>query len=115
MVYWYLYPLWCRPEVDQYLHFSTYIRNGNIQWNSTVKGNVFWPVNICTSVHYTIATDFSDNIVALTIDRLINCLDSIVVECQPTTQAAGIRISAETFLSRDASLKDGENPGQVPP
>jgi hypothetical protein len=49
------------------------------------------------------------------MDILLNCLESIEVECQPTTQAAGIRISAETFLSRDASLKDEENLGQVPP
>ncbi len=31
-VYGYLYPLWCRPEVDQCLHFSTYIKNSNIQY-----------------------------------------------------------------------------------
>ncbi len=43
------------------------------------------------------------------IVKCVRCLGCSLVECPPETQAVGDWFLAETFLSRDALLKDGEN------
>jgi hypothetical protein len=49
------------------------------------------------------------------VEAAISCQDSSLVEWPPAVRVAGVRIAAETYLSRDASLKDGENSGEVSP
>ncbi len=42
-----------------------------------------------------------------------SCLDSSLVECPPADRLLpGVQLPAETCLSRDALLKEGENSGQ---